>query len=135
MEKIFKREDLTSMELEFVIGQLLLLDNEVERHIVKYALLAQLLFTDEAIKEYGLIAEDEMDKSCNYIYDKLVEHNVLDNIECTHAILIVDEVFDKTRSTSNILEGFLSGFENKLDEYTKTLDLEMLKKALDDDKK
>lgn len=110
----FAKNYLTSEEIEVIIHEMSLKDNEIERMVLKYALVAQLTIKD--LGEY---------ENCNAIFDDLAKNEMLDEIELkVRNFYMIDEIIAKQNSVSNVVAEFLAEISAKIDEYSKNLNAE-----------
>ena len=108
---IFKKKYLLSDELGFVISEMLKHDNAVEREIVKVGMVAQLVVKD--LDEF---------EDCNSIYDYVVENNIdLEKNIVNYSI--IDKLVDKELGVDKFVKEFLIGFDERINESMKNLDL------------
>lgn len=120
------RNYLTSDEISYIINSLEAIDGEYSREIVKKALIIQMLIDDVDWNQY---------ESCNDMYDVYMAQDDID-IECdVKNYYIIDEILQKENSLEKVVERFLNGLSDKIDEYGKSVDLESLKGMLGELKK
>ena len=119
-----KRNYLTSDEISYIVNSLGAVDGEFDRLILKYALIGQML-----------VDEVDWDKfeTCNDMYDYIMEEqskedNTLGDLlyEVENAY-VIDDILNKENSLEKVVERFLNGLNDKIDEYAKKVDLESLK--------
>lgn len=121
-----KRNYLTSDEISYIINSLDAIDSEYSREIVKKALAAQILIDDVDWNQY---------ETCNDMYDALMEQNDIDIEFDVKNYYVIDEILQKENSLEKVVERFLNGLNEKIDEYGKSVDLESLKGMLGELKK
>lgn len=108
---IFIRKYLTSEEINYIINEMLNRDNAFEREIVKVGMVAQLL-----VKDLGEFED------CNGVYDYVMENNI--DIEKNIVnYSIIDKLVDKELSIDKFMKEFIIGFDERLNESMKNLDL------------
>lgn len=117
---------LTNDELHYIINGLEDIDNEYDREIVKVALAIQILIKDIDWGKY---------KTCNEMYDAYIAQDDV-NIETdVKNYYKIDEILNKENSLEKIVERFLNGLNDKIDEYSKTVDVTQLEGLLGELKK
>lgn len=108
---IFIRKYLTSEEINYIINEMLNRDNAFEREIVKIGMVAQLL-----VKDLGEFED------CNGVYDYIVENNIdLEKNIVNYSI--IDKLVDKELGVDKFVKEFLIGFDKRINESMKNLDL------------
>lgn len=108
---IFIKKYLTSDEINYIINEMLNRDNAFEREIVKIGMIAQLV-----IKDLGEFED------CNGIYDYIVENNIdLEKNIVNYSI--IDKLVDKELGVDKFVKEFLIGFDERINESMKNLDL------------
>ena len=108
---IFIRKYLTSEEINYIINEMLNRDNAFEREIVKVGMVAQLL-----VKDLGEFED------CNGVYDYVMENNI--DIEKNIVnYSIIDKLVDKELSIDKFMKEFIIGFDERINESMKNLDL------------
>ena len=110
---IFIRKYLTSEEINYIINEMLNRDNAFEREIVKIGMIAQLLIKD---------LDTETFNDCNEIYDYVVKNNI-DIEKNVVNYSIIDKLVDKELSINKFMKEFIIGFDERLNESMKNLDL------------
>ena len=101
----FSRDYLTSLELSYIVTEMLKKETSVEREVVKIGLISQMLLEDkEEIKD----CED-----CNDIYDlvmsKKLDFNKIVNFN------IIDKLLEAETSQGKVLSDFLDSLDKKMD--------------------
>lgn len=108
---IFIRKYLTSEEINYIINEMLNRDNAFEREIVKIGMVAQLL-----VKDLGEFED------CNGIYDYVMENNIdLEKNIVNYSI--IDKIVDKELGVDKFVKEFIIGFDERINESMKNLDL------------
>lgn len=108
---IFIRKYLTSEEINYIINEMLNRDNAFEREIVKVGMVAQLL-----VKDLGEFED------CNGVYDYVMENNIdLEKNIVNYSI--IDKLVDKELSIDKFMKEFIIGFDERINESMKNLDL------------
>lgn len=108
---IFIRKYLTSEEINYIINEMLNRDNAFEREIVKVGMVAQLL-----VKDLGEFED------CNGVYDYVMENNIdLEKNIVNYSI--IDKLVDKELSIDKFMKEFIVGFDERINESMKNLDL------------
>lgn len=120
------RNYLTSDEISYIINSLEAIDGEYSREIVKKALIIQILIDDVDWNQY---------ESCNDMYDAYMAQDDIDIEFDVKNYCIIDEILQKENSLEKVVERFLNGLNEKIDEYGKSVDLESLKGMLGELKK
>lgn len=117
---------LTNDELRYIINGLEDIDNEYDREIVKVASVIQILIKDVDWDKYD---------TCNEMYDAYMAQDDVDIETDVKNYYKIDEILNKENSLEKIVERFLNGLSDKIDEYGKSVDLESLKGMLGELKK
>lgn len=119
-----ERNYLTSDEINYIVTSLETVDDEFGKFILKYALIGQLLIKDVDWDKF---------ENCNEMYDYIMEEqskedNTLGDLlyEVENAY-VIDDILNKENSLEKVVERFLNGIENKIEEYGKSIDAESLK--------
>lgn len=121
----FKRNYLTSDDLTYILNTLDAVEDEFSREILKVALTAQILIEDEDWDSYN---------NCNDMYDKIVSEgiNFYDKVKNYY---VIDEIIRKQNSVEKVVERFLDGLNQKIDEYSKLIDLSQMETLVGELKK
>ena len=107
---IFTKKYLTSMEMGYVINEMLKRDNAVEREIVKVGMVAQL-----TLKELGEYED------CNDVYDYVMSKG----IDLTKVVNYndIDRIYNDEVGVNKIIKDFVNEFEDKISKSLDGLDL------------
>lgn len=120
MELKLKRDYLTSVEIEYVVTQILQTESAYDKEILQIGLVAQILLET--------LPEDFT--SCAQIYDYLLENEVdLETLVSNYSM--IDRIYAEETSVSNTVAKFLEGFASKIEEYAKTVDMASLQNVVD----
>ena len=121
----FKRDYLTSDDLTYILNNLDAVEDEFSKEILKVALTAQILIEDGDWDSYN---------NCNDIYDKIVSEgiNFYDKVKNYY---VIDEIIRKQNSVEKVVERFLDGLNQKIDEYSKLIDLSQMETLIGELKK
>lgn len=117
---------LTNDELRYIINGLEDIDNEYDREIIKVALVIQILIKDVDWDKYN---------TCNEMYDAYMAQDDVDIENDVKNYYKIDEILNKENSLEKIVERFLNGLSDKIDEYSKTVDVTQLEGLLGELKK
>jgi hypothetical protein len=107
---IFTKKYLTSMEMGYIINEMLKRDNAVEREIVKVGMVAQL-----TLKELGEYED------CNDVYDYVMSKG----IDLTKIVNYndIDRLYNDEVGVNKIIKDFVNEFEDKISKSLDGLDL------------
>ena len=105
------RKYLTAEEIGVVVEGMLEKDNEYERQMVKYGVVAQLL---------GIVEVTE-DMDCNGIYTELVKNDIDLDVEIVN-LYLVDKIVREETGVAKVVESILNGVIQQLDESMKNID-------------
>lgn len=120
MELKLKRDYLTSVEIEYVVTQILQTESAYDKEILQIGLVAQILLES--------IPEDFT--TCAQIYDYLLENKVnLEDLVINYHM--IDKIYAEETSVSKTVAKFLEGFASKIEEYAKTIDMANLQNIVD----
>lgn len=120
MELKLKRDYLTSVEIEYIVTQILQCESAYDKEILQIGLVAQILLES--------LPEDFT--SCAQIYDYLLENEVdLETLVSNY--YMIDKIYEEETSVSNTVAKFLEGFASKIEEYAKTVDMASLQNIVD----
>lgn len=120
MELKLKRNYLTSVEIEYIVTQILQCESAYDKEILQIGLVAQILLES--------LPEDFT--SCAQIYDYLLENEVdLETLVSNY--YMIDKIYEEETSVSNTVAKFLEGFASKIEEYAKTVDMSSLQNIVD----
>lgn len=120
MELKLKRDYLTSVEIEYVVTQILQTESAYDKEILQIGLVAQILLET--------LPEDFT--TCAQIYDYLLENKVdLQSLVVNYSM--IDRIYAEETSVSNTVAKFLDGFASKIEEYAKTVDMASLQNIVD----
>lgn len=120
MELKLKRDYLTSVEIEYVVTQILQTESAYDKEILQIGLVAQILLET--------LPEDFT--TCAQIYDYLLENKVdLQSLVVNYSM--IDRIYAEETSASNTVAKFLEGFASKIEEYAKTVDMASLQNMVD----
>lgn len=120
MELKLKRDYLTSVEIEYIVTQILQTESAYDKEILQIGLVAQIL----------LESMPEDFTSCAQIYDYLLENKVdLGSLVVNY--YMIDKIYEEETSVSNTVAKFLEGFASKIEEYAKSVDMASLQNIVD----
>ena len=119
--KIRDKKFLTSDELSYIIRSMSSATDEFSKEILKVALVAQIVIDDVNWEEYD---------TCNDMYDAIMDSDV-DLYEIKN-YLEIDEIIRKENSLEKVVERFLDGLNQKIDEYAKSVDLTQMEGLLNE---
>lgn len=120
MELKLKRDYLTSVEIEYVVTQILQTESAYDKEILQIGLVAQILLES--------LPEDFT--TCAQIYDYLLENKVdLQSLVVNYSM--IDRIYAEETSVSNTVAKFLEGFASKIEEYAKSVDMASLQNIVD----
>ena len=106
-----ERNYLTADEIGVVVNAMLLKDNEYERQMAKYGVVAQFLELVEV--------KDGMD--CSDIYTELVKNGIDLDTQIIN-LYLVDKIVDKELGVAKTVGAILSGVIEQADEALKSID-------------
>ena len=106
-----ERNYLTADEIGVVVNAMLLKDNEYERQMAKYGVVAQFLELVEV--------KDGID--CSDIYTELVKNGIDLDTQIIN-LYLVDKIVDKELGVAKTVGAILSGVIEQADEALKSID-------------
>ena len=138
--KIRDNKFLTSDELSYIVNGVANATDEFSKEILKVALTAQIVVEDVDWSKYD---------TCNDIYDYMmqefskydykVEENEREGVEdfciSIYNYGAIDTILERENSVEKTVERFLNGLNDKIDEYSKTVDITQLEGLLGELKK
>lgn len=114
-----KRDYLTSEELFFIINELENTNNIIEAEILKIGTIYQLLVEDAPILD-----------SCNDYYDLYISDNDTSDIDYFYINIkneyLINDYIENKFSLNKIFKDFFNDIEQKIDEYSNTIDAEKM---------
>lgn len=122
--KIRDKKFLTNDELRYVLNGVRNATDEFSKEILKVGLTAQIVIEDVNWDEY---------ETCNEMYDAVMENDI-DLYELKN-YYIIDEILKKENSVEKVVERFLNELSDKIDEYSKSVDLTQMEGLLNEFKK
>ena len=122
--KIRDKKFLTNDELRYVLSGVQSATDEFSKEILKVGLTAQIVIEDVNWDEY---------ETCNDMYDAVMENDI-DLYEIKN-YYIIDEIIKKENSVEKVVERFLNELSDKIDEYSKSVDLTQMEGLLNEFKK
>ena len=132
--KLRDNKFLTSDELSYIVNGVANATDEFSKEILKVALTAQIVVEDVDWSKYD---------TCNDIYDYMMqEFSKYDYKEGVEDFCIsiynygaIDTILERENSVEKTVEKFLNGLNDKIDEYSKTVDVTQLEGLLGELKK
>ena len=122
--KIRDKKFLTNDELRYVLSGVQSGTDEFSKEMLKVGLVAQIIIEDVNWDEYD---------TCNDVYDAVMENDI-DLYELKN-YYIIDEILKKENSVEKVVERFLNELSDKIDEYSKSVDLTQMEGLVNEFKK
>lgn len=122
--KIRDKKFLTNDELRYVLNGVRSATDEFSKEILKVGLTAQIVIEDVNWDDY---------ETCNDMYDAVMENDI--NLYELKNYYMIDEILKKENSVEKVVERFLNELSDKIDEYSKSVDLTQMEGLLNEFKK